>query len=79
VQNAIIYHDCDMQGGASGGPIFVGNGNNQWHAVGIQSGHHAQGQANPVHAVWSMANSNLGCALGTNLVQTITQYKALYP
>lgn len=78
ISDGIIYHDCDMQGGASGGPIFI-SANDTWYAVGIQSGHHGNGQSVAHHAEWAMSNSNLGALLTTSMKNRIGQYRVTYP
>jgi len=74
IKNDVIFHDCNMQAGASGGPIFIQGTNGNWIAVGIQSGHVSDSNT-AFYPEWTMAKSNLGVKISKSLIDKILLYR----
>lgn len=78
VAGPAVYHDCDMTGGASGGPLFTSSGEDQYLAVAIQSSHFENAQGQPFHQTWTLARSNIGHSIA-HLVNRLSNYNDKYP
>lgn len=54
----VIFHDCDIKPGASGGPIWIKDDNGERFIIGVQSGEHSDNDGQQ----WTMETSNTGCS-----------------
>jgi V8-like Glu-specific endopeptidase len=76
IGNNIIAHDCDMQGGASGGPI-IKRIDGHWLAVGVQSTENCLNNKCH-HEEWTLNKSNKGCQLGSEVVEKIKNFQVIF-
>lgn len=72
----VISHDCDLQGGASGGPIIKWGGDG-WRVIGVQSTEHCE-NADCQNDKWTLRNSNRGCFLGSKILEQIQDFQIIY-
>lgn len=72
----VISHDCDMQGGASGGPIMKIDGDD-WLVVGIQSSEHCE-SSDCRNEAWNIRNSNRGCYLSPEILDQVREVQKIY-
>jgi len=75
----VLYHDCDLQGGASGGPLYIKNAQGERLIVGVQSSHaFCNGAPCPAGIAFSIDKANR--AVDTlSFVQTFLQWYNQYP
>ena len=72
----VISHDCDLQGGVSGGPIMKWGGDG-WMVIGVQSTEHCE-KSDCKNDKWTQRNSNKGCYLGSEILEQIQGFQSIY-
>ena len=74
-----LYHDCDLQGGASGGPLFIRNATGGLMIVGVQSSHaFCNRTACPSGMIYTLPMANRAID-ALSFLAPLQQYFALYP